>query len=277
MPKERLNDENVGKLVTQEAQGWNLLNHKFMRIFFQDNIEAAQLLLDIILDRKDLTVKSSKTEQYIEGIMWKSVVLDIFAVDDEGNEYDIEIQRENKGASQRRARHNSAMLDSHMLKPGQSADELRDSYVIFITENDKFGKGQPIYVIERQFVDNGEKFNDGSHIIYVNAKNKDMATELGRLMHDMQCEDPDKMYFELLATRTRFFKQTKEGEKQMKDLIDTWMDEAREEGIEQGVIKKQTEVALSLIGLGTLSIDKIAEVTGLTVDKVNDLAATKAD
>ncbi len=277
MPKERLNDENAGKLVTQEAQGWNLLNHKFMRIFFQDNIEAAQLLLDIILDRKDLTVKSSKTEQYIEGIMWKSVVLDIFAVDDEGNEYDIEIQRENKGASQRRARHNSAMLDSHMLKPGQSADELRDSYVIFITENDKFGKGQPIYVIERQFVDNGEKFNDGSHIIYVNAKNKDMATELGRLMHDMQCEDPDKMYFELLATRTRFFKQTKEGEKQMKDLIDTWMDEAREEGIEQGVIKKQTEVALSLIGLGTLSVDKIAEVTGLTVDKVNELAATKAD
>ncbi len=277
MPKERLNDENAGKLVTQEAQGWNLLNHKFMRIFFQDNIEAAQLLLDIILDRKDLTVKSSKTEQYIEGIMWKSVVLDIFAVDDEGNEYDIEIQRENKGASQRRARHNSAMLDSHMLKPGQSADELRDSYVIFITENDKFGKGQPIYVIERQFVDNGEKFDDGSHIIYVNAKNKDMATELGRLMHDMQCEDPDKMYFELLATRTRFFKQTKEGEKQMKDLIDTWMDEAREEGIEQGVIKKQTEVALSLIGLGTLSVDKIAEVTGLTVDKVNELAATKAD
>ena len=276
MPKERLNDENAGKLVTQEAQGWNLLNHKFMRIFFQDNIEAAQLLLDIILDRKDLTVKSSKTEQYIEGIMWKSVVLDIFAVDDEGNEYDIEIQRENKGASQRRARHNSAMLDSHMLKSGQSADELRDSYVIFITENDKFGKGQPIYVIERQFVDNGEKFNDGSHIIYVNAKNKDMATELGRLMHDMQCEDPDKMYFELLATRTRFFKQTKEGEKQMKDLIDTWMDEAREEGIEQGVIKKQTEVALSLIGLGTLSVDKIAEVTGLTVDKVNELAATKA-
>ena len=169
------------------------------------------------------------------------------------------------------------MLDSHMLKPGQSSDELRDSYVIFITENDKFGKGQPIYVIERQFVDNGEKFNDGSHIIYVNAKNKDMATELGRLMHDMQCEDPDKMYFELLATRTRFFKQTKEGEKQMKDLIDTWMDEAREEGIEQGVIKKQTEVALSLIGLGTLSVDKIAEVTGLTVDKVNELAATKAD
>ncbi len=276
MPKERLNDENAGKLVTQEAQGWNLLNHKFVRIFFQDNIEAAQLLLNIILDRKDLTVKSSKTEQYIEGIMWKSVVLDIFAVDDEGNEYDIEIQRENKGASQRRARHNSAMLDSHMLKPGQSADELRDSYVIFITENDKFGKGQPIYVIERQFVDNGEKFNDGSHIIYVNAKNKDMATELGRLMHDMQCEDPDKMYFELLATRTRFFKQTKEGEKQMKDLIDTWMDEAREEGIEQGVIKKQTEVALSLIGLGTLSVDKIAEVTGLTVDKVNELAATKA-
>ena len=276
MPKERLNDENAGKLVTQEAQGWNLLNHKFMRIFFQDNIEAAQLLLDIILDRKDLTVKSSKTEQYIEGIVWKSVVLDIFAVDDEGNEYDIEIQRENKGASQRRARHNSAMLDSHMLKPGQSADELRDSYVVFITENDKFGKGQPIYVIERQFVDNGEKFNDGSHIIYVNAKNKDMATELGRLMHDMQCEDPDKMYFELLATRTRFFKQTKEGEKQMKDLIDTWMDEAREEGIEQGVIKKQTEVALSLIGLRTLSVDKIAEVTGLTVDKVNELAATKA-
>ena len=54
-----------------------------------------------------------------------------------------------------------------MLTASQKPKELKDSYVIFITENDYFDKSEPIYRINRT-LESGEMFNDGSHIIYVN-------------------------------------------------------------------------------------------------------------
>lgn len=41
------------------------------------------------------------------------------------------------------------MLDSKMLKARQEFKELKDSYVIFISENDVMGAGLPLYHIER--------------------------------------------------------------------------------------------------------------------------------
>ena len=45
--------------------------------------------------------------------------------------------------------------------------------MIFITENDVFGGGQPIYHIERQIVELGKPAQDGAHIIYVNGAYRD--------------------------------------------------------------------------------------------------------
>ena len=41
-----------------------------------------------------------------------------------------------KGAGAKRARRNSSLLDAHILKPGEDTEDIPDSYVIFITEND---------------------------------------------------------------------------------------------------------------------------------------------
>ena len=40
------------------------------------------------------------------------------------------------GAGAKRARHNGSLLDAHILKPGEDTEDIPDSYVIFITEND---------------------------------------------------------------------------------------------------------------------------------------------
>ena len=52
-------------------------------------------------------------------------------------------------AGAKRARQNSSLLDAHILKPGEDIENIPDSYVIFITENDVMKGNQPIYPVER--------------------------------------------------------------------------------------------------------------------------------
>ena len=100
------------------------------------------------------------------------------------------------------------MLDAHILKPGDDTEDIPDSYVIFITENDVMGKNQAIYHIQR-YVETDEGkilFGDGSHILYVNGKYRG-NDEIGKLMHDFSCSNPDDMNYEALAKKARYYKQ----------------------------------------------------------------------
>lgn len=102
----------------------------------------------------------------------RNITLDVDAMDENGEEIDIEVQGNSEGAHVRRARYHSSMVDSRMLKEGQAFRELKDSYVIFIYKHDKFRKGLPLYHVERYVGETNEQFRDGSHIIYVNGNYK---------------------------------------------------------------------------------------------------------
>ena len=102
----------------------------------------------------------------------RNITLDVDAMDENGEEIDIEVQGNSEGAHVRRARYHSSMVDSRMLKEGQAFRELKDSYVIFIYKHDKFQKGLPLYHVERYVGETSEQFRDGSHIIYVNGNYK---------------------------------------------------------------------------------------------------------
>ncbi len=108
----------------------------------------------------------------MKNLQGRSAVLDVHAIDSTDKEFDVEIQRKDAGAGAKRARHNSSLLDAHILKTGDATEDIPDSYVIFITENDIMKGKQSIYPVER-YVTIGENkvlFGDDSHIIYVNGK-----------------------------------------------------------------------------------------------------------
>lgn len=52
----------------------------------------------------------------MKNLIGRDIWLDIDAIDDLGTEYDIEVQRADKGADRKRARYHSSILDAHMLK-----------------------------------------------------------------------------------------------------------------------------------------------------------------
>ncbi len=140
-----------------------------MRCLFRDNIKLAQLVLRIITEKPDLTLTSIETQADMKRLVGaRSICLDAYGYDDQHKAYDLEIQRADKGAGAHRARYHSSVLDIANLDANQEFEELPDTYVIFITENDIYGKGLPLYPVERINTATGEPFGDREHILYVN-------------------------------------------------------------------------------------------------------------
>ena len=249
-----MNSDQQHQEDLQRIRGFRLIDDDFMNACFDNNIEGTELILRIILNKPDLTVKSVETQKLMKNLLGR---------DSNNIEYDIEVQRADKGADRKRARYHSSILDAHLLKPNEDFADLPETYVIFITENDVIGKDQPIYSIERQITNIGEPFNDGEHIIYVNGANKDSATELGKLMHDFFCTDPDDMHFKELADKVRYFKEDEKGVAAMCKV----MEDMREE--------TKIEAAINLLKLGKLTIEEIAKAIGLSIEKVSELAGEK--
>ena len=241
-----------------------LIDDDFMSICFDNYIEGAELLLKIILDRDDLTVTEVKTQKEFKNLLGRDIRLDIYATDKSGVRYDIEVQRADKGAHRKRARYHSSMADSDMLKPGEDFTELRENYVIFITENDVLDMDEPIYHIERVITENNVQFNDGEHIIYVNGSMRTKDTALGKLMSDFYCTESSDMSYKELSDRVKHYKESEEG---VKTMCEIW-EEVRNEGrIEAGI-----ENAKKMILSGKLSEEEIAQFSGLPIEKVRELA-----
>ena len=246
----------------QRLRGFRLLDDDFLTKCFEGDTASIELVLQIVLEKPDLKVLDVRTLVFVENLLNRSVRLDILATDSTGAKLNVEVQRSDKGAGRKRARYNSSMMDANLLKKGEDFDKLPETWVIFITENDVMGKGLPLYPIERCFLGTGERFEDGSHILYVNGAYRG-DTPIGKLMHDFSCTDAADMYYGTLADRVRFFKESKEGI----EIMCRAMEDMRNQTLKEGMIN----VAKKMLEDGTITLEKIAEFVGLSVDEVRKL------
>ena len=254
-----MTEERKYQEMLQRIRGFRLLDDDFMTKCFEENIEATELVLGIVLNKSDIKVEKVQTQYSMKNIKGRSLRLDIYATDSENKKYNIEIQRADKGAGAKRARYNSSLIDSNILPAGVEVENLGETYVIFITENDVIGKNKPIYHIERYIREAEEYFNDGSHIIYVNASYKD-DTELGKLMHDFSVTEPENMYFKVLADATGYYKKDKEGIQAMCKAMEDMITDDRK------------EAAMRMLESGKLTNEDIAKFLELPLEIVEELA-----
>ena len=246
----------------QRLRGFRLLDDDFLTKCFEKDEKSIELVLQIVLEKPDLKVLDVRTQVFVENLLNRSVRLDILATDSTRAKLNVEVQRSDKGAGRKRARYNSSMMDANLLKKGEDFDKLPETWAIFITENDVMGKGMPRYPIERCFLETGERFEDGSHILYVNGAYRG-DTPIGKLMHDFSCTDAADMHYGTLADRVRFFKESKEGI----EIMCRAMEDMRNQTLKEGMIN----VAKKMLEDGTIRLEKIAEFVGLSVDEVRKL------
>ena len=246
-------------------KNFTLMSDIFMRNVFKKR-ECLEYVLQVIMEKQDLHVIDQIIQKDYKNLQGRSAVMDCVARDSTGKQFDVEIQQDNEGASPKRARYHSGLMDMNTLNPGQDFEELPESYVIFITRDDILGYGLPIYHIDRQIKELNEAFQDEAHIIYVNSRNQD-DTELGRLMHDLHCKKADEMHSPILAKRMYELKETQKGVELMCHEMEKIYSEGMESGEKRGELKAKKETALSLAEMG-LPVEKIAKAVNHNVKDV---------
>ena len=215
------NEASQDNEIKQVIRSLCMMNNRFMNFMLDDNKEAAQVFLRVILGDDKIRVRNVRIQSFIQNIYGHSSQLDILAQDSKGRYFNVEVQRSDEGAPARRARFYSSILDTHFLQPSKLYEELPDTYVIFITENDVLRDNLPLYDIRRTIKQSAKDFEDGSHIIYVNSQRRD-DTALGKLIQDLYCTEPKKLHYREFAERMEFLKYSKEGEEKMTDVIEEY-------------------------------------------------------
>jgi predicted transposase/invertase (TIGR01784 family) len=246
-------------------KNFTLMSDIFMRNVFKQR-ECLEYVLQVIMEKQDLKVIEQIIQKDYKNLQGRSAIMDCVARDSEGKQFDVEIQQDNEGASPKRARYHSGLMDMNTLNPGQDFDELPESYVIFITRDDILGYDFPIYHIDRHIKEADDSFQDEAHIIYVNSR-KQEDTELGRLMHDLHCKNADEMHSPVLAKRVHELKDTQKGVELMCHEMEKIYSEGMESGEKRGELKAKKETALSLAEMG-LPVEKIAKAVNHDVNEV---------
>lgn len=239
-----------------------LFDDDLMSRVFDQNIEATELLLRIVLGRNiKVTSVTGQDELKNPKVSGRDIILDVHALDENGEEMDVEVQANSKGAHVKRARYHSSMVDSRMLKAGQDFQEIKDSYVIFIYKHDKFERGLPIYHVDRYINELQEPFADGSHIIYVNGNYKG-DDEIGRLMKDFHQVDPSKMHYSELARSVSHLKGTG-GQENMCEAVQKYAEEYAKEY----AAKEKSVSVKNLMHNMKLNLDEALNALGIQGDE----------
>jgi len=276
------NEASQESEIKQVIRSLCMMNNRFMNFMLDDNKEAAQVFLRVILGDDKIKVRNVRIQSFIQNIYGHSSQLDILAQDSEGRYFNVEVQRSDEGAPARRARFYSSILDTHFLQPGKLYEELPDTYVIFITENDVLHDNLPLYNIRRRIDENAKCFEDGSRIIYVNSQRRD-DTALGKLMQDLYCTEPKNLHYQEFAERMEFLKYSKEGEEKMTDVIEEYAarkaealaQEAAKEAAKEASEKakaRNIELAKDLLSEGE-SIERTVRLSKLSEAEVRELAS----
>ena len=237
-----------------------------------------ELLLDIKIDR--LTYPEYE-KTLLPGPDGKSIRLDVHTSDSQ-RDFDIEIQTTLYRELRERTRYYQSLMDVDSLKKGHSYDELKDNIIIFICLEDLFGLGLPVYTFENTCRENTSvKLEDRTLKVFYNcsswmdAGSKDKADFLRFLLTD----NAESSLCKKLKEREKKIKMTARAQKEYMDycmITQGFFDSGKEEGIAIGEERGRSEAKLEdarnmlLKNIGT--IEQIAEITGLSLEIVQQLA-----
>lgn len=263
-----INENKREDEVLKRISELRLLDDALATAALDGNLKAMQEILRTVTQNSHMTVTFAKAQKTVTNLKGRGARFDLLAIDSKRNAYDLEIQRTASGASPQRARYNSSLMDALMLDSGEIQTKIKKSFMIFFMENDFFGKGLPLYHVERCVKETGDAFGDGNTIIYVNGEYRNERTKVGRLVHDFRQTEPDMMYSTVLADAVRTYKNDENGKEKLMGV----MEELEKKAYDEGVRRSKMEILANMleIGVDVSTMAKILKVSERKLKRMID-------
>lgn len=237
---------NIEKQLTleqkkQRVQDFRPIDDVFFEVL-DDAPFCQELLRTILKDDKlivnDVIVQSSKRNLY-----GRSVRLDALCTLGNGEKCNIEVQRSDSDDHLKRVRFNAASITVKESQVNEKFQDVREVYVVYISEFDIFGKGKTIYHVENVIQETGDMVDDGLHRIFVNTVCND-GSDIADLMSCFTKKQVNNPKFPIFTRRMNKLKNEEGGLDIMCEVMQRYEKIAAENATKKA-IQNMIELGLS--------------------------------
>ena len=102
----------------------------------------------------------------------RGIRMDVYADDEAGTKFNIEMQTTDKGNLPYRSRYYQGPMDMESLEPGDAFTDLPKVFIIFICKFDPFGQGLYRYSFDMQCRETALKLEDDVSRVFLNTKGR---------------------------------------------------------------------------------------------------------
>ncbi|MBR1938749.1 MAG: Rpn family recombination-promoting nuclease/putative transposase, partial [Spirochaetales bacterium] len=257
-----------------------LMDDKFFRFFFKDNPEALEDVISACLGEEGLKVERMNTQDDIVNLYGHSIIFDAKVITKDGRHIDVEVQNGHFDERLKcRMQYYRSALEFNSLERNVDYENMKDTYVIFILDNDPLEMGAEKYSTEDVvvFQPYNQSIKAKSHIVLINGKtNSDSA--IGKLVKDFRCKDSENMQYNSLRERMKNIRKPEVIETMQSELDKIYEEEyeerlekrfamGREEGIATGREEEKSAIVQKMKNVG-IPIDLISRCTGLSSGEI---------
>lgn len=180
--------------------------------------------------------------------------MDVYAADEEGTVFDVEMQTTDRGNLPKRSRCYGSQMDVAALEPGDDFNKLPTRFVIFICTFDPGGQGLFRYTYTNRCEETGQELGDGAYQVFLNTKGinpEGVPEDLINFLHFVEsggiCETvPEDQLLRQLHDRIRYLKRSRRMEERyMKfgELLDDERQAGRMEGRNEVLLLVEAMIA----------------------------------
>ncbi len=231
------------------------------------NKHAYECVLSIILDEPEIKMSEVKVEQVILNKYGKRAIrLDAWGRTTDDRQVNMEMEN-NAGNDNvvKRSRYYQGLLDSPILKSGKKTKyrELPSTIIIFITQEDIFGKDRAKYTFTEQCEEiEGLHLEDGTTKIFLNMSSKNGSKELVSLlqyMRNTKLDNPEiQVKDERIVELDKIVSEVKESE-EWEAVQMNILEVGINRGISRGETQKLVQQVCKKLAKGN-SVEEIADM-----------------
>lgn len=241
--------------------------------------ENCRILLECILEIPIKKVKVIQEKSLIYHPEYRGIRLDVFAEDEDGTHFDVEVQTRTTPIEMR-SRYYHSQMDMEMLLSGVPYDKLPESYVIFICNYDPLRREKYRYEMKTICVEcPEEEYHDGVHTIILNNRGKnpeEVPKELVSFLEFTKQSLPESekesedAFVKRLQETIREIKGSREmGERYM--TLQELLQEEHAEGHAEGRKEERKDIFLQLVAEGEITLEKGARELGISEEEFRNM------